>query len=540
MIKVDFEGKRLPVAERYSPARLQLPRGRPSIPAHHRRWRGTLPILWLWIAASSGVSSETPVRLSIREPGAPMPLPCRVHLTDSKGQIVLSRNYPAFQTHFTIPGEARLELSPGTYRATLERGPEYTANHTELEVPESGSVHLTRQLKRIADLAREGWWSGDLHIHRPPGDIELLMRGEDLHVAPVITWWHNRKRWISLDIEPPYERVFDGNRFYDLGAGEDEREGGAVQFFGLKSPLPIEHEEVNGRPTAAFLELARRMGARIVIEKPFWGDVPVWIASGLVDSIEIANNHMLRHGVVDTEAWGYARDIRRFPGPHGNGLWSQEIYYRLLEAGLRIPPSAGSASGVLPNPVGYNRVYVHIDGEPTYQRWWTGLLSGRCFVTNGPLLRVIVDGQLPGHVFHAFSNRAPGLRLEILLDSRDPIDRIELIQNGQVKQAITGASWKHGERFSPVQVDQNGWFLVRAIADVRETFRFASTAPYYVEIAGAKPRIIRSATQFFLRWLHDRAGTLENLRPDVREEAAEIQRKAEAFWQGRLTAATVP
>ncbi|HAK94366.1 MAG TPA: hypothetical protein DCM87_05035 [Planctomycetes bacterium] len=52
------------------------------------------------------------------------------------------------------------------------------------------------------------------------------------------------------------------------------------------------------------------------------------------------------------------------------------------------PPSAGSASGVLPNPVGYNRVYVHVDGELTYAKWWEGLQAGRAFVTNGPLLRV--------------------------------------------------------------------------------------------------------------------------------------------------------
>ena len=44
----------------------------------------------------------------------------------------------------------------------------------------------------------------------------------------------------------------------------------------------------------------------------------------------------------------------------GVGYWVQEIYYHLLNCGLRVAPSAGSASGVLPNPVGYNRVYVHL------------------------------------------------------------------------------------------------------------------------------------------------------------------------------------
>ena len=81
----------------------------------------------------------------------------------------------------------------------------------------------------------------------------------------------------------------------------------------------------------------------------------------------------------------------RLPPPRGNGYWTQEIYYHILNCGLRIPPSAGSASGVLPNPVGYNRVYVHLDGPFAYEKWWEGLRAGRSFVTNGPLLRVHVE-----------------------------------------------------------------------------------------------------------------------------------------------------
>src|SRR5690606_42142849 len=63
------------------------------------------------------------------------------------------------------------------------------------------------------------------------------------------------------------------------------------------------------------------------------------------------------------DSGGWPRDLALFPGPHGNGRWSQEIYYHLLNCGLRIPPTAGSGSGVGPNPVGYNRVYVYV--EPT-------------------------------------------------------------------------------------------------------------------------------------------------------------------------------
>src|SRR4030095_6477054 len=117
-----------------------------------------------------------------------------------------------------------------------------------------------------------------------------------------------------------------------------------------------------------------------------------------VDSIGIAHNHMWRGGVLGNEAWGRPRDKDRYPDPLGNGLWTQDIYYHLLNCGIQLPPSAGSASGVLPNPVGYNRVYVKVEGDCTYEKWRLGLNAGRCFVTNGPLLRCEASGKLPGSV----------------------------------------------------------------------------------------------------------------------------------------------
>jgi hypothetical protein len=54
---------------------------------------------------------------------------------------------------------------------------------------------------------------------------------------------------------------------------------------------------------------------------------------------------------------------------------------------------------VLPNPVGYDRVYVHLGSDLNYEKWWEGLRAGRSFVSNGPLLRCRANGKLPGEVF---------------------------------------------------------------------------------------------------------------------------------------------
>src|SRR5690606_11822382 len=129
--------------------------------------------------------------------------------------------------------------------------------------------------------------------------------------------------------------------------------------------------------TTSLLRIAKAVpGVWADIEKPFWWDAPIWLSTGLADSVGIAHNHMHRGGVYAGEAWGRARDMGTYPEPKGNGLYTQEIYYRILNCGLRIPPSAGSASGVLPNPVGYNRLYAHIDGELTWDKWWESLRKG--------------------------------------------------------------------------------------------------------------------------------------------------------------------
>lgn len=480
------------------------------------------------------------INIMIVERGKPGPLPCRLHIEDWGGRSILPTGFPAFQTHITIPGKARFILKPGRHKVSIERGPEYTRIETVWDVKPGGLGRFEYSLERLVDLARDGWWSGDLHVHRAPAEIEEVMLGEDLHVAPVVTWWRNRRRWIFVKPTPPFLRTFDGNRFFDLSAGEDERDGGAVQFFGLKEPLPIEYLPTNGLPASLFLEKARSAGGIVAIEKPFWNDVPIWLASGTVNTIEIANNHMLRHGVVDSEAWGRPRDLARLPGPHGNGLWSQEIYYHILQTGIRLPPSAGSASGVIPNPVGYNRVYVHLAKEPSYHSWWEGLLAGRSFVTNGPLLRARVNGELPGYVFRGTPSEHVELNATIQIDSRDPIARIELIYNSRVEQVISGDDWARGKRFAPFLLDCSGWFLFRVIADVDYSFRFASTAPYYCELSNERPHISRSSALFFLNWTRDRIDQIHTLEVGVQDETMAIARKAESFWQAKLDHANSP
>lgn len=480
--------------------------------------------------AIAAEAAEGHVRLRARDGGRPVA--ARLHVRDSNGRPVRLAGVPWWHDHGVFDGQVTLTLPAGDYAYEVERGPEYQSSRGSLKVAAGETTTEQVSLQRLVDLAAEGWWSGDLHIHRALKDIELLMRAEDLHVAPVITWWNNRNLWQpgALPANPVHR--FDGNRFYDVMAGEDERGGGAVMFFQLKKPLPLQGAAREYPSAVAFIEQARkRPRVHVDAEKPFWWDVPVWVATGMVDTIGIAHNHMNRDGVLGNEAWGRARDPQKYSGPHGNGLWSQHIYYQILNCGLRIPPSAGSASGVLPNPVGYDRVYVHCGDRLDDDTWWKNLRAGRSFVTNGPLLRVTVNGQLPGHVFEGKAGSTIVLRPNIVLDSRDPVRSVQVIRDGQVVWKATGDPWnQRGKTVGKITFDRSGWLMVRVIADVDKTFRFASTAPFYVEVGGRR-RISRRSAQFFVDWVRQRMGQIHLDDPQQREAVLKYHRQAAKFWQ---------
>jgi len=465
------------------------------------------------------------------------PLPCRIHIKDAGGKAVRPGGLPFWYDHFVCAGVAELDLAPGNYPYEIERGPEYFVTTGTLAVAESGAQTVTNRLRRMINLAREGWWSGELHVHRPVADMELLMQAEDLHVAPVITWWNNRDLWTNRALPANPLVRFDGDRFYHVMGGEDERGGGALLYFNLSRPLDIIGAAREYPSPMKFLAEARRHpDVWVDIEKPFWYDTPVWLASGKVDSIGIAHNHMHRSGVLPNEAWGRPRDKQRFPGPQGNGFWTQEIYYHILNCGLRLPPSAGSASGVLPNPVGYDRVYVHLEGELSYAKWFEGLKAGRVFVSNGPLLRCRANGQLPGHIFKAQAGQALDLNVAAALESRDLVSSIEIIQNGRVTRTVPHSEWKRTGSLGKIKFEESGWFLIRAIADVPGTFRFASTGPFYVEIGPTARRVSKASAQFFLDWVRERMKQIK-LADRQQDEVIQYHRVAERFWQEKVAEA---
>ena len=178
-------------------------------------------------------------------------------------------------------------------------------------------------------------------------------------------------------------------------------------------------------------------------------------------------------------------------------------------------PSAGSASGVLNNPVGYNRVYVYLEADWKASDWWEGLKQGQCFVSNGPLLRCWVEKKpgsqetieptqpfWPGSRFPA-ENRN-NMILKARLTSQDPVEAFELIHNGEVVRRVAVDPQLDEQDPDPTPMDQPGWFVGRAFAEVEHTYRFASSAPFYIINSQGEIPIHKEACRFFLNWCYQR------------------------------------
>ncbi|MEZ6074697.1 MAG: hypothetical protein R3C56_03195 [Pirellulaceae bacterium] len=124
-------------------------------------------------------------------------------------------------------------------------------------------------------------------------------------------------------------------------------------------------------------------------------DVPIWLASGHIDSIQLLGSHLTYDGQRQTPVEPLVDpDPGRFRGPHAGGRLVEYLYWQVLECGLRIAPTAGSGFGRNGSPLGYNRVYAY-SPNPSRAAWWQAVRDGQAFVTSGPLL--LSDCQWRGY-----------------------------------------------------------------------------------------------------------------------------------------------
>ena len=385
------------------------------------------------------------------------PKPCRLYVYNEKGEPQYDDTCPDCFETFTCDGNARLILPGGKYTYTVESGKEYVNAEGSFKIVNGKTVSIEATLARFSDINADGWYAADLHNHTCLKRTPLLMESENVHVAYVPWWWINppmgrTSEKTLLDVEPLLK--LPNNRFIDTRVGEDERWDATLMFFGMPEEIEIPNATWASPPSVHFAkEFGKIDGVWVHLDHMFWWQTPAILASGELDSIEVLNNNFVHGGMNNTEAWGKKRDMEKYAGKWGNAVYQQDVYFKILNSGLRIPPAAGSAACVGGGPFGYNRVYTHVKGKLTYKKWWEALRSGKCFITNGPLLRTKANGKLPGHVFKSKKKKV-SIKTKMELAARENMTEIQIIKNGEVYASITAKDWENGKKLPKVEFEK--------------------------------------------------------------------------------------
>ena len=335
-------------------------------------------VLTLSVLASPACAArygELEIRVVDQDTGQPVAV--RMRLNNARGRSYLPRSLTAWHDHFVLDGKAVLRLPPGQYTFQMHRGPEYRVRTGHFTIEPGATDNTQVDMQRFVNMREAGWWAGDLYVPRPLRDVPLLIRAEDLHVVPVVTWSDPPDR--ASDRQSPRAVLLQAepDRFYHLMAGRHHGDGGSLLVFQLDAPLAVNQPpgELPG-PLDFPTQARQHPHVHIDLPSPFAWDMPLWVSAGQIDSIGVASATCGRTGRwTRNRARGIAIDCC-FPRPTGSAA-GQRPFTITCSTVACASAHAGSGSGVQPNPVGYNRVYVHCGKELTYDKWWEGL-RGTC------------------------------------------------------------------------------------------------------------------------------------------------------------------
>ena len=411
--------------------------------------------------------------------------------------------------HFYCDKSADLVLPAGKYRVRAFRGPEYKPAGYEILIEAGKSIELTVDMERWTHAARNGWYSGENHIHanygygqwyNTPETMLLQCAGEDLNVCNFVV--------ANSDTDGIFDRPF-------FRGGPDPRSTpetilywnqefrstlwGHMTLVNLKQVVePVMtgfHATTNPWDIPTNSDIADRthwqkghvnythavQNAVKPFDNPYAAKgLPIDVALGKIDSLDLNN--------------AYAGTV--------------PIWYRLLNCGFRLPPSAGTdvfLNRIFSNLPGGDRVYVQLPGPLTYESWIENLKRGRSFVSNGPMLEFSVDGKGLSESIKLDAPRK--LRVKASARSQYPLAKVELIHNGQVAVTLPLAKDDLSAVLDQeIELKKSGWLALRASGpghpDSVVPAVYAHTAPIYVEVEGSAVRS-REDALFFLTWIDD-------------------------------------
>ena len=516
---------------------------------------------------------ETPVTGVVLDSKTKVPIPARIYLQAvpakiwhfvepavTEGKVVVydkKRSEQSVERHTSVSADPfRVELPRGEYQITIEQGKEYIPLKRKIVVDEK-PLSLTFSLERWSRVADDGWYSGDTHVHRTMEDLPVAMLAEDLNVALPLNYWVTRSHTppSSGDTNPAGQFgaglmevdsthvIYPMNTEYEIFTVKGQRHTlGAVFVLNHQKPF-----DIGVPPVTPIMREARKQGALLDLDKHSWPWSLMLVPTMNVDLFELSNNHLWRTDFffkswtkeVHPDDWEVESDDQGWT-ERGWMDFGFKCYYALLNCGFDMKPSAGTASGVHPVPLGFGRVYVHVEEPFTYGKWIEGLAAGRSFVTTGPMLDVTFNGKRPGSRFRFEGDRPFSLEAKGSCTYYEPVSRLEIIINGEVVKTLkpqphqldNGAYRYKFDYEHPIS--DSSWMAVRGFSETGGRVRFVHSAPVHVDVPSRPLRPKRKEIRYFVRRMEEEITRNRSVLDT--ESLAEYEEALKTFRQLEKTA----
>ncbi len=448
--------------------------------------------------------------------GSFLPTPARISITRADGHPVTNPTGPTYvdnqngPVYFYTDGRTALQLPEGDYRIVATHGPFSLPQTHDVRVGAERTVSVSLDISQIWDAQAAGYASADHHVHLNGSgvnelnldDLLLPMQGEDLDFSAPMAW-NQYNRFIDADRIGQRATAEDGTTAWLTQEVRSDYHGhvgmiGATKafqpwFFGPTNPVYGNRDLHNGLVNP----FAQAQGALATYVHPVSRDSDPFVdlaANGL--PLELVVDGVLSEGIG-------LELVCQWTSPLGTA----QAWYRFLNIGRTMPATSGTdmmANFYRVPAVGTARAYVPItDAEDAYASAIDRVRAGEGFVTTGPALLFEIDGRTPGSAVP--QGRQPW---SIELISVRPVERLELIVNGQVVQTLEGFGGNGRQRYAgTLDLPSGGWVAVRAMGGqtgwpIMSFVQFAHTQPVWIDHVGStEPIAARAAATDLLKAL---------------------------------------
>ncbi len=463
------------------------------------------------------------------------PIDAKVHVLDAMGSFAQPANALLKRgpgtPFFFAKGEFEVSVARGRADVLVERGTEYEPARVVVEAPEKGTVEVEIPLNRWYYPQEGHWYPGNTHIHyddketRPDERLAVDSSVEGYNVTVVSVLDRRQLPYASNKYPIGVMNEFT-TAHHVLDIGEENRHYGEhspwgfgyghVMFLRIRNivqPVSRGHTltaqfDPDYPPLCFCCDEARDQGGIVIWCHNGRGmEAPVAAALGKLDAFNMFDPFWM-----DPE---------------------YDLWYKLLDCGLKLPASTGTDWFVCSN----NRVYVNTSEAFSYESWIGGMKAGRTFITNGPAIDLKVDDRPIGSELSLEGGRK--LEAEVSFRSHYPIERAEVVVDGKV---VCRQEWVQGRREGAFrhgfQAERDGWVAARVWGEARDSFGhsiYAHTSPVYFRSGRPSARQAESARFFLdsidesLKWI-DTWGRYNNDKQ--RQEVKELFRRGREVYVG--------